>query len=159
MTGSINRFVEKQQNLNQQFNDFPAVKCYDKENRRGESGMKSLCISIRSAETGERIKQLMEENGYTVRDIQQAMGFENPQAIYKWMPGKNLPSLDNLLILSRLLHTHMEDILVVDGDMEINGRNKRTAGTGGKGSAGGGNRVNRLLCYVQEYLGIPKSRI
>ena len=33
------------------------------------------------------------------------MGFENPQAIYKWISGRSLPSLDNFVILSRLLHT------------------------------------------------------
>ena len=31
--------------------------------------------------------------------------------------GKVLPSLDNFVILSRLLHTSIEDILVVDGDV------------------------------------------
>ena len=44
-------------------------------------------------------------------------GFENPQAVYKWISGKSLPSLDNFLILSRLLHASIEDILVVDGDI------------------------------------------
>ena len=55
--------------------------------------------------------------GYTVRDIQNAMGFENPQAVYKWISGKCLPSLDNFLILSRLLNTSIEDILAIDGDI------------------------------------------
>ncbi len=50
-----------------------------------------------------------------MRDIQNAMGFENPQAVYKWISGKCLPSLDNFLILSRLLNTSIEDILVIDG--------------------------------------------
>ncbi len=31
--------------------------------------------------------------------------------------GRSLPSLDNFVILSRLLHTSIEDILVVDGDV------------------------------------------
>ena len=47
---------------------------------------------------------------------QVAFGFENPQAIYKWISGKSLPSIDNFIILSRLLHTTIEDILVIDGD-------------------------------------------
>ena len=46
------------------------------------------------------------------REIQGAFGFENPQAIYKWIAGKSLPSLDNFIILSRLLH-----ILVIDWDI------------------------------------------
>ena len=65
----------------------------------------------------KQIKKLLMENGYTVKDVQNAMGFENPQAIYKWISGRSLPSLDNFVILSRLLHTSIEDILVVDGDV------------------------------------------
>ena len=57
------------------------------------------------------------EQGYTIREIQGAFGFENPQAIYKWLSGKSLPSIDNFVILSRLLHTTIEDILVIDGDI------------------------------------------
>ncbi len=54
-----------------------------------------------------------------LQDVQNAMGFENPQAIYKWLSGRSLPSLDNYVILSRLLHTSMEDILVIDGDIVL----------------------------------------
>ena len=53
------------------------------------------------------------------REIQGAFGFENPQAIYKWIAGKSLPSLDNFIILSRLLHTSIENILVIDGDIPL----------------------------------------
>ncbi|MBQ8326602.1 MAG: helix-turn-helix transcriptional regulator [Lachnospiraceae bacterium] len=52
-----------------------------------------------------------------MKDVQEVMGFENPQAIYKWLSGKSLPSLDNFIILSRILNTSIEDILVVDGDI------------------------------------------
>ena len=37
--------------------------------------------------------------------------------VYKWISGKSLPSIDNFIILSRLLHTTIEDILVIDGDI------------------------------------------
>ena len=83
--------------------------------------MEPIYLSIRQKETGARIKKLIRENGYTVRDVQGAMGFENPQAIYKWMAGRSLPSLDNLVILSRIFHISMEKILVVDGDFAIYG--------------------------------------
>ena len=72
--------------------------------------MEPIYLSIRQKETGNQIKRLLKENGYTVKDVQNAMGFENPQAIYKWMAGRSLPSLDNLIILSRILH-------IVDGDV------------------------------------------
>ena len=67
--------------------------------------MEPVYLSIQPAETGKQIKRLLLENGYTIREIQGAFGFENPQAIYKWISGKSLPSLDNFIILSRLLHT------------------------------------------------------
>lgn len=81
--------------------------------------MEPVYLAISQEETGCRIKELLAENGYSVRDIQGAMGFENPQAVYKWTSGKSLPSLDNLLILSRLLNRSIEDILVVDGDFDL----------------------------------------
>ena len=79
--------------------------------------MEPVYLSIQPTETGKQIKRLLLENGYTIREIQGAFGFENPQAIYKWISGKSLPSLDNFIILSRLLHTSIEDILVIDGDI------------------------------------------
>ena len=78
--------------------------------------MNPICLSIKQEETGKRIKQLLQDHGYKVKDIQGAMGFETPQAVYKWLSGKSLPSLDNFVILSRLLNTSIEDILVIDGD-------------------------------------------
>ena len=79
--------------------------------------MEPMYLSIQPEETGERIRKLLLEQGYTIREIQGAFGFEDPQAIYKWLSGKSLPSIDNLIILSRLLHTTIEDILVIDGDI------------------------------------------
>ena len=79
--------------------------------------MEPMYLSIQPEETGERIRRLLLEQGYTIREIQGAFGFENPQAIYKWLSGKSLPSIDNFIILSRLLHTTIEDILVIDGDI------------------------------------------
>ena len=71
----------------------------------GGMQMEPMYLSIQPVETGKRIKQLLSEQNYTIREIQGAFGFENPQAIYKWISGKSLPSLDNFVILSRLLHT------------------------------------------------------
>ena len=76
----------------------------------GGMQMEPMYLSIQPVETGKRIKQLLSEQNYTIREIQGAFGFENPQAIYKWIAGKSLPSLDNFIILSRLLHTSIENI-------------------------------------------------
>lgn len=84
---------------------------------KGGTIVKPIYLSIQQQATGNRIRELLKENGYTVKDIQEVMGFENPQAVYKWISGRSLPSIDNFLILSKVLHTSIEDILVIDGDI------------------------------------------
>ena len=64
------------------------------------------------AETGRRIERRRRQAGLTVRELQAYFGFEYPQAIYKWQHGECLPTVDNLLALSRLLRVAMEDLLV-----------------------------------------------
>ena len=81
--------------------------------------MKPIYLSIQQKETGENIRRLLKTNGYTVKDVQEVMGFENPQAVYKWLSGKSLPNLENLMILSKLLNISIENILVVDEDINI----------------------------------------
>ena len=79
--------------------------------------MEPMHLSIHQGKTGRHIKSLLKEKGYTVKDVQEAMGFEYPQAVYKWLSGRSLPTLDNFIILSKLLNTSIEDILVIDGDI------------------------------------------
>ena len=50
--------------------------------------------------TGKNILRLRKAQGYSVADLQEFLGFEAPQAIYKWQSGKSLPSTDNLFALS-----------------------------------------------------------
>lgn len=67
---------------------------------------------IDPVETGKNITRLRLERGFTVKDLQQYFGFEEPQAIYKWQRGKSLPSVDNLYALSVLLGVPMNEILI-----------------------------------------------
>lgn len=62
--------------------------------------------------TGKRIEELRRKRGLKVREIAVLMGFQEPQAVYKWQQGKALPTLDNLFALSRLFDVRMEEILV-----------------------------------------------
>ena len=78
--------------------------------------MNPIYITIEQAQTGANIRAMMKKMGVKVRDVQVACGFEQPQAVYKWLSGQSLPSLDNLLILSRILKTDMESILVTSED-------------------------------------------
>lgn len=63
--------------------------------------------------TGNQIKTLRKEKGYSVKDIQDVFGFEYPQAVYAWEQGKNVPTIDNLLVLSKVFEVSIEDLLVV----------------------------------------------
>ena len=73
---------------------------------------------INLSATGRRIERSRKAAGLTVRDVQTYFGFEYPQAVYKWQHGECLPSVDNLLALSRLLQVPMEDLLVYE-DREV----------------------------------------
>lgn len=70
--------------------------------------------AINVEETGMQIDMLIHESEYSVRDISEKLGFETPQAVYKWMQGKTLPKLDNLVALAAILNVSIDDILVVE---------------------------------------------
>lgn len=62
--------------------------------------------------TGTHIKELMDARDVTVQDVQKAMGLAAPQAVYRWLYGSNLPSVDNLYALSRYLNVQMDDVII-----------------------------------------------
>ena len=82
----------------------------------GNAGCSFLVFPvIDMAATGSVIKALREHNGYSVQDVQEYFGFDQPQAIYKWQRGETLPTVDNLYALSTLLGAPIKDILVPTG--------------------------------------------
>jgi len=50
--------------------------------------------------TGLRLKRLISNAGYTVKDIQNYLHLSCPQPVYRWYKGLILPSVDNLFMLS-----------------------------------------------------------
>ncbi len=66
--------------------------------------------------TGRKIKDLREAAGISVPDLQAALGFANPQAIYKWQRGDGMPSLDNLVIIAAVFGVKVDDILIMRND-------------------------------------------
>ncbi len=81
--------------------------------------MEPIYVMIDSAETGNHIRKLMDARGLSVRDVQEACGFVGPQSVYNWLSGKKLPRLDNMIILSKLLDTTIDNILVTNEDVVI----------------------------------------
>ena len=70
--------------------------------------------TINMAATGANIKALLKSNGLKVTDVQNMCGFNTPQAIFKWMRGDAMPSIDNLVILSHLLGVTIDQIIIIN---------------------------------------------
>lgn len=56
-----------------------------------------------------------------MREIQEYLGMEAPQAIYNWQRGKALPSVDHLIGLSKLFGVPVDEILVVKDKLSSKG--------------------------------------
>ena len=63
--------------------------------------------------TGKNIYHARKRAGLSVHDLQEAMGLEAPNAIYRWQRGESLPRLDHLVLLASLLHVPMDDLISV----------------------------------------------
>lgn len=64
--------------------------------------------------TGVNMRRLMDERNITVKDISKELSLGSLYAIYKWLNGRGLPSVDNLVGLSHILQVRMEEILVLE---------------------------------------------
>ena len=69
---------------------------------------------INAAATGQNIDRMRIAAGFSVKDMQAIFGFATPQAIYKWIHGTSMPTIDNLIILAAIFDVTMDDIVVVD---------------------------------------------
>lgn len=63
--------------------------------------------------TGRRIRQLRETRGISVREVQDYLGLDAPQAVYAWQRGESLPSVDHLIGLSKLFGVPVDELLVI----------------------------------------------
>lgn len=70
--------------------------------------------TIDTVATGQNIRKYMERDGLKVRDIQEYISFASVQGIYKWLNGKTLPNIDNMVALSCLFGVTVDDILVIE---------------------------------------------
>ena len=71
--------------------------------------MSEIGIDMRA--TGRNIRGIMSVLGITVPEISEAAGISE-QAVYKWLSGETLPSLDNLGVLRDVLMTGVDDLIV-----------------------------------------------
>ena len=71
-------------------------------------------LAVNVQETGLNIKRIMKQRNLSVIDLQEACGCSTNQSVYKWFHGKNLPTVDNLVILADLFNCSIDNILCVD---------------------------------------------
>ena len=76
---------------------------------------------IDTVATGRNINRLRNAAGLSVRDIQTVFGFATPQAIYKWIHGTSMPTIDNLVILAAMLGVTLDEIVVLSTDARMCG--------------------------------------
>ena len=69
--------------------------------------------SIDVDETGKNLKRLCKMKGVTAKDLMELLNLTTPTAVYKWYSGKNLPSMDNMIVIARFLDVGVEDIVVI----------------------------------------------
>ena len=65
------------------------------------------------AATGANIKAMMRSKGFKVADVQARCGFNTPQAVFKWMRGDTVPTIDNMIIIADMFGVTIDQIVVV----------------------------------------------
>lgn len=82
--------------------------------QKGSIFMSSAAPTINLTATGANIKALLRRRGLRVADVQNRCGFNTPQAIFKWMRGDTMPSIDNMVILADILDVTIDEILILN---------------------------------------------
>lgn len=63
--------------------------------------------------TGMNIRNMIKAGGFRIADVQQRCGFNTPQAIFKWMRGDAVPTIDNMVIIADMFGVTIDQIIVV----------------------------------------------
>ena len=74
-------------------------------------------LTIDPESTGKLIRAHLRASGCRVVDLSDAMGFLVPQAVYKWLSGSSLPTLQNMVRLARYLGVTVDELLCVEGEV------------------------------------------
>ncbi len=81
--------------------------------------MNTTYLGIDQEATGARIRAIRKARGLRVTDISSYMGFESPQAVYKWQRGDSLPDLGNMIRLMELFKIiDIREIVVTTGSAD-----------------------------------------
>lgn len=62
--------------------------------------------------TGQNILAHLEQRGILRSELQLYLGYASLETPYRWFEGKNLPNLENFYVISRILDTTINDLIV-----------------------------------------------
>lgn len=66
---------------------------------------------IDTAATAANIKACRIKSGFSVKQIQNILNLSSPQAIYNWEHGRDVPSIDNLIVIASVFGVSVDDII------------------------------------------------
>lgn len=75
--------------------------------------MKYSTLGIDMEKTGLKIAEACRKQGVSVKELQTLFGFAAPNAIYRWLRGETLPTVDHLVILAHALQMPVDELLVL----------------------------------------------
>ena len=75
--------------------------------------MEYSSLGIDMEKTGRNIAEACRRQGITIKDLQTLFGFAAPNAIYRWLRGETLPTVDHLVILAHALQMPVDELLVL----------------------------------------------
>ena len=66
---------------------------------------------INKKETGLKLRKIMDEKGFSVKDVQKYLELGSVQSVYHWLNGISMPSIDNLYALSELFRMPIDEMI------------------------------------------------
>ena len=70
-------------------------------------------FSLDNVPVGSIHAETIKCKGFKISDVQARCGFNTPQAIFKWMRGDAVPTIDNLIILADMFDVPIDKIIIV----------------------------------------------
>lgn len=66
---------------------------------------------IDKRKTGINLRKIMDNRGFTVKEVQKYLGLASVQSIYHWLNGLSMPTIDNLYALSELFRIPIDALV------------------------------------------------
>lgn len=78
-------------------------------------------VSVDMVKTGQTLKRACAYREISAREMQRQLNLGSVQAVYNWFHGVRIPTVDNLMAISRLLRLPVDALLVEKLSREMSG--------------------------------------